>query len=347
MGKYIEIAGRKIGKDYDPIVIAEIGINHEGSLEVAKEMVDAAYNSGIEIIKHQTHIPEKELSPLAKEMKMSNIDNINLYESLEKICLTEDEEKELKRYVEEKGMIFISAPFSFEAVERLERMGIKAYKISSSQMNNYPLVEYIASTRKPIIMSTGMNGMEEVKKAVEIIKRYHNDFALLHCTNIYPTPADKIRLNVLKEIEATFPEAVIGLSDHSLNNNSSYAALALGASIIERHFTDRKDRKGKDIAWSMTPEEAKELIDYSKDIRKMKKGKKQALKEEKEIIEITFKTVVTKRPIRKGSTITRDDLTTKGPNKSGIPAKELYKVVWKKAAKDIAENHHMQWEDIC
>ena len=268
MAKYIKIAGRKIGKDYDPVIIAEIGINHDGNLEIAKEMVDAAYNAGIEIIKHQTHIPEEELSPLAKEMKMSNTDNINLFDSLEKICLTESEEKELKKYVEKKGMIFISAPFSFAAVDRLERMGIQAYKISSSQKNNYPLVEYVASTRKPIIMSTGMNDIEGVKKAVKTIERYHDNYAILHCTNIYPTPADKIRLNAMKELEETFDDAIIGLSDHSLNNNSSYAALALGASIIERHFTDRKDRIGKDIPWSMTPEEAKLLLNYSKDIRR-------------------------------------------------------------------------------
>lgn len=347
MGKYIEIEGRKIGPDYDPVVIAEIGINQEGSLEVAKAMVDAAYNSGIEIIKHQTHIPEEELSPLAKEMKMPDDEEINLYESLKKICLTEEEERELKKYVEDKGMIFISAPFSFAAVDRLENMNIKAYKISSAQMNNYPLLEYVASKRKPIILSTGMNDISAIKKAVKTIEKYHEKYALLHCTNIYPTPADKIRLNALKELEENFPGAIIGLSDHSLNNHSSYAALALNASIIERHFTDRKDRPGKDIPWSMTPDEAKELLSYAKDIRKMKQGKKQALEEEKEFIELTFNTVVTKRPIRKGSIITKDDLTTKGPNKTGIRAEYLYKVIWKKAVRNLDENYHLNWEDIC
>lgn len=347
MPKHIEIAGRKIGQEYEPVVIAEIGINHEGSLKIAKEMVDAAYNSGVEIIKHQTHIPEEELSPLAKEMQLSKIKNGNFYDSLEAICLTEEEEIELKRYVEEKGMIFISSPFSFAAVDRLERMNVAAYKISSSQMNNYPLVEYVASKRKPIIISTGMNDMDGVKKAVNTIKKYHEEFAILHCTNVYPTPADKIRLNALNEIEQAYPGAVIGLSDHSLDNYSSYAALALGASIIERHFTDKKTRRGKDIIWSMTPEEAKDLSSYAKVINKMKQGKKQALDEEKEFIEMTFQTVVAKRPIRKGSTITKDDLTVKGPNKKGIPAEDLYKVVWKKAIRDIDKNTHLQWDDIC
>lgn len=344
MAKYIEIAGRKIGKDYDPIVIAEIGNNHGGSLEVAKSMVDIAKKCGVEIVKHQTHIPEEEVSPVGKDMTFVN--NLNLMESLKSICLSEKEEVELKNYVESKGMIFISAPFSFAAVDRLERMDIPAYKISSSEMNNYPLVEYVASTRKPIIMSTGMNGIDEVREAIKVIERYHDNYALLHCTNVYPTPANRIRLNAMLELEENFPDSIIGLSDHSLNNYSSYAALALGASIIERHFTDSKERIGNDIQWSMMPDEAKRLVDYAKDIRKMKEGKKQALKEEKEIIELTFSTVVTKRAIRKGSTITKEDLTTKGPNKSGIPAKDLYKVVWKRAQKNLPENYHLQWEDI-
>ena len=226
-------------------------------------------------------------------------------------------------------------------------MGVKAYKISSSQMNNYPLVEYVASKRKPIILSTGMNDIAGVKKAVDTMKKYHDQFALLHCTNIYPTPADKIRLNALKELEKAFPNTVIGLSDHSLNNNSSYAALTLGASIIERHFTDKKNRKGSDIPWSMTPEEAKQLLSFARDIHKMMPGKKEPIEEEKEVIEMTFNTVVTKRPIRKGSILTKEDLTTKGPNKLGIPAEDLYKVLWKKVSRDLAANYHLQWEDIC
>lgn len=346
MDKYFEISGRRIGPKYEPIIIAEIGINHGGDLDVAKAMVDAAYKSGLEVIKHQTHIPEEEITSLAKELKMCQSDDCNLYETLEKISLTEEQERELKKYVEDKEMIFISAPFSFAAVDRLERMNIPAYKISSTMMNNYPLLEYVASKRKPIILSTGMNDMEAVRKAVKTIKKYHSEFALLHCTNIYPTPADKLRLNSLKEFEDAFPKGIIGLSDHSLNNFSSYAALSLGASIVEKHFTDRTDRTGPDIKWSMTPKEAKELLAFAKDINKMKEGKKEALAEELEVSEKLFNTVVTTRSIRKGSCLTKDDLTTKGPNQSGIPAEDLYKVVWKKAKKDFPADYHLEWEDL-
>ena len=342
MAKFIEIAGRRIGKDYDPVVIAEMGINPGGSLEVAKAMVDSAYEAGIEIIKHQTHIPEE-------DVKIGNLEEKHFYDDAEKNAFSEEEERELKAYVEAKGMIFISAPFSFEAVDRLEKMNIAAYKITSSEMDNYPLVEYVASKRKPIILSTGMNNIEGVKKAVETIKQYHENFAIQHCTNIYPTPPDKIRLNAIKELQDAFPNEILGLSDHSLNNYSCYAAMALGASIVERHFTDNKNRIGKEIAWSMDQDEAKELVGFSKAINKMKEGKKELLQEEIQEFKGKHKTInalVTTKRILKNSTITKADLTTKTVDKDGIPAEELYKVIWKKCIKDLPADHIITQEDF-
>lgn len=342
MSKYIEIAGRRIGQDYDPVVIAEMGINHGGSLEVAKAMVDCAYEAGIEIIKHQTHLPEE-------NVKIGNLEEKHFYDDAEKNMFTEEQERELKAYVESKGMIFLSAPFSFAAVDRLERMNIAAYKISSSEMDNYALLEYVASKRKPIILSTGMNNVEGVKKAVETIKKYHDNFAIQHCTNIYPTPPDKIRLNALKELEKAFPGVILGLSDHSLNNYSCYAAMSLGASIVERHFTDQKDRPGKEIAWSMDANEAKELVAYSKIINKMKAGKKEVLQEEIEEFgdkKEKINALVTAKRLIRNSTITKADLTTKTILGQGIPAEELYKVIWKKSKKDLPADYVLKWEDI-
>jgi len=186
MNKYIEIEGRKIGKDYPPIVIAEIGINHNGSLQVAKEMVDAAYNAGAEIVKHQTHIVEDEMCKSAKYVKPGNSDK-SIYDIMEDAALNEQDEKELKQYVEEKGMIFLSTPFSRAAVERLERLGVSAYKIGSGECNNYPLIEHIASKGKPMIIATGMNDIDSVKETVRIVEKYKVPYALLHTTNLYPT----------------------------------------------------------------------------------------------------------------------------------------------------------------
>ncbi len=345
MNKFIQIKNRKIGKDYDPVVIAEIATNHYGNLQIAKQIVDEAHKAGIEIIKHQTHIPEKELSPLAKDIQIESV-NSNLYDWIMKCSLDEKDEIALKDYVESKGMIFISAPFSFEAVDRLEKMDIPAYRISSTQMNNFPLVEYIASKRKPILLSTGMNNIETIREAVEVIKRYHEDYVIMHCTNIYPTPADKIRLHAIEELQEAFPNNIFGLSDHSVNNNSCYAAMTMGVSIVEKHFTDTRDRIDQDVEWSMTRQECSELISFAKQINDMKKGDKVPLEEEKEQMEMYFNTIVTKRKIRKGSAITKEDITTKSPNKLGIKAQDMYRVLWKKAKRDLEPNYHLEWEDI-
>ena len=152
----MKIENRIIGKDYPPLVIAEIGINHEGSLDVAKQMVDAAASSGTEIIKHQTHVVEDEMSPVAKNVIPGNAD-VSIYEIMERCALSYDEELELKNYVESKGLIFLSTPFSRDAANRLEEMDVSSYKIGSGECNNYPLIKHIAKFGKPMIVSTGMN----------------------------------------------------------------------------------------------------------------------------------------------------------------------------------------------
>src|SRR6266571_1223528 len=184
---FIEIAGRKIGYDYDPLVIAEIGINHEGSLQTAKEMIHAAANAGVEVVKHQTHIVEDEMSGAAKKIIPGNA-NVSIYEIMHRCALSEEEELEMKNYAESKGMIFISTPFSRAAADRLHGFNVPAYKIGSGECNNYPLLEHIADFGKPVILSTGMNTIESVSKAVAIFRKHHTPYALLHTTNLYPTP---------------------------------------------------------------------------------------------------------------------------------------------------------------
>ena len=164
----IQIQNRKIGLNHPPLVIVEIGINHEGSLKTAFEMVDAAWKSGAEIIKHQTHIVEDEMSKEAKKVIPGNA-SVSIYEIMERCALNEEDEIKLKNYIESKGMIFISTPFSRAAANRLERMGVSAYKIGSGECNNYPLIEHIASFGKPMIVSTGMNDIKSIKKTVILI----------------------------------------------------------------------------------------------------------------------------------------------------------------------------------
>ena len=342
--KFIQIAKRKIGLDFAPLVIAEIGINHNGSVQVARQMAQAAINAGAEIIKHQTHIPEEEMSAEARHTIPGNA-TVSIYDIMARCALSEQEEQALKEFVERQGTIFISTPFSFAAVDRLEKLGVPAYKIGSGEMNNLPLVDYIASLRKPIFLSTGMNPLDSVKRTVEVITRHHDQFVLLHTTNVYPTPAHLIRLGALEELKAAFPGEIIGLSDHSLNNLACLAATALGASVLERHFTDRKDRPGEDIRCSMTPAECTALIKESAEIAQMRGGSKKAVAEEEVTIQFAFSSVVAKRDIAAGVPLQAADLTTKRPA-GGIAAAELNHLIGRKARRAIKAGTQLQWTDL-
>jgi N-acetylneuraminate synthase len=342
---FIQIGERKIGEDYEPIVIAEIGINHEGSLEVAKQMVDAAHRAGAEIIKHQTHVVEDEMSKEAKNVIPGNTD-VSIYDVMARCALNEADEIELKEYAESKGMIYLSTPFSRAAAVRLEKMGVLAYKIGSGECNNYPLIEYIASFGKPMIVSTGMNDIESIKKTVAILEQYKVQYSLLHCTNLYPTPPHLVRLGGMQELQKEFPNAVIGLSDHSANNNACLAATALGASVLERHFTDTKDRPGPDIVCSMDPNELSQLIVGSKEIAQMRGGKKEAAKEEQVTIDFAFATVVTIKDLKAGEYLSEENIWVKRPGTGEIKAEYYKSLLGKKVTKDISSDEHLNWDDV-
>ena len=342
---WIEISGRRIGQNYTPLVIAEIGINHDGSLKTAKEMVDAAFLAGAEIIKHQTHIVEDEMSHIAKSVKPEHADS-SIYEIMERCSLSEVEENELKQYVESKGMIFISTPFSRAAADRLERMGVVAYKIGSGEMNNLPLISHIASFKKPLIVSTGMNDISSVRNTVELLRRYNIQFALLHTTNLYPTPSELVRLGAMQELMREFPDLVVGLSDHTINNNACLAATALGASILERHFTDSKKRLGPDISCSMDPNELRELINSSKEIFKMRGGNKIPVLEEKATMDFAFSTVVTIKDVNEGEIFDMSNIWVKRPGIGEIPADQYEYIIGKKAKKFLPKDIHLTRNDI-
>ena len=341
----ISIEERKIGEAYPPLVIAEIGINHEGSLETAFEMVDAAHSAGAEMVKHQTHVVDDEMSHLAKEVVPGNAD-VSIYEIMRRCALNEEDERKLKAYVESKGMIFISTPFSRAAADRLERMGVSAYKIGSGECNNYPLIEHIASFGKPMIVSTGMNTIDSVRKTVDILEKYNVPYALLHTTNLYPTPPELVRLGGMQALQDAFPNAVVGLSDHTTSNLACFAATALGASLLERHFTDSMERKGPDIVNSMDAEAMQELIKGSAEIALMRGGKKEPAKEEQVTIDFAFATVVTIQPINKGEVFTKENLWVKRPGTGEILAENYNDVLGKKAVHDLENDEHLCWSDF-
>ena len=345
MKPFIEISGRKVGEDFPPLVIAEIGINHEGSLVTAKEMVDAARRAGAEIVKHQTHIVEDEMSAEAKKIIPGNAD-VSIYEIMERCALKEEEELELKKYVESKGMIFISTPFSRAAANRLQKFDVPAFKIGSGECNNYPLLDHIAAFGKPVILSTGMNSVESVKKAVAIFDRAKVPVALLHTTNLYPTPVNLVRLGAMQQLHNVFPEKVFGLSDHTLNNNACLGAVALGASILERHFTDHMERTGPDIVCSMDEETCKNLIKNSAEIALMRGGEKIPAAEEKVTIDFAFATVCTIAPVKKGEVLTKENIWVKRPGSGEIPAEEYKELLGKIAAVDIKTDVQLSRKDF-
>lgn len=345
MNPYIEIAGRKIGPDFPPLVIAEIGINHEGSLKVAKEMVDAAHRAGIEVVKHQTHIVEDEMSGAAKKVIPGNAD-VSIYEIMERCSLNETEELELKNYVESKGMIFISTPFSRAAANRLQKFDIPAYKIGSGECNNYPLLEHIASFGKPVILSTGMNTIESIRKAVAIFDKHKVPVALLHTTNLYPTPTHLVRFGAMSQMHEAFSEKVFGLSDHTLNNNACLGAVALGASILERHFTDHMQRTGPDIVCSMDEDTTAQLIGGSEEIWKMRGGIKEPAQEEQVTIDFAFATVCAIANIKKGEVFTKDNIWVKRPGTGKILAEHFDEVLGKKASRDINNDEQLDFSDF-
>lgn len=341
----IEIAGRKIGENHPPVVIAEIGINHGGSLDLAIEMVDSAIDAGVEIIKHQTHVIEDEMSEEAKGIVPGNSDK-NIHQIMTECALNEEDEFKLFKYVKQKDLIFMSSPFSREAAKRLERFGIDAIKIGSGECNNYPLIKFVAKMGMPVVMSTGMNTIETIRPSVEILKNNNIPLALLHCTNVYPTPPELIRLDAITVLKNEFPDTVVGLSDHSLSNYPCLGAVALGASILERHYTDTMNREGPDICCSMDPRALKELIEGSKIIHQSKGFGKGPIAEEEKTIAFAFASVVTTREIEAGEILTEENLWVRRPGGGDFSVNDYDALIGKKAISKIAKNVQLRKSDV-
>lgn len=340
-----KLGNRMVGSQYPPLVIAEIGINHNGSLESAISLADDAIDAGIEVIKHQTHVVEDEMTSEAKSVIPGNSDK-SIYQIMEECALNEEDEIALKEHVESRGKIFISTPFSRAAADRLEAMGVCGYKIGSGECNNYPLIEHIAAFGKPIILSTGMNDLNSIRPAVEIFRKYKIPYALLHTTNIYPTPNHLVRLGAMTELAEAFDDAVVGLSDHTITNHACFGAVALGASILERHFTDSMTREGPDIINSMDPSAAQDLILGVNIIFEERGGSKGPVDEELPTIKFAFASVVSINNIKRGEIFSKDNLWVKRPGTGEILAEEYESILGKRAMNDILSGQQLKLEDI-
>ncbi|MBD1383013.1 N-acetylneuraminate synthase family protein [Metabacillus arenae] len=339
---FIQIGDRKIGEGYSPFVIPEIGINHEGDINKAIQMIDDAYEAGAEIVKFQSHVIEDEMIPEAGKVIPGNAKE-SILEIMSRCALTLEEEIKLKEYTESKGMIYLSTPFSRAAADRLNEMGVQAFKIGSGECNNYPLIDHIASFGKPIILSTGMNNLDSIEKAVEILERRGVQYALLHCVSMYPTPYDRVMLGAIDDLKERFPNAVLGLSDHSLGNYTCFGSIPYGSSILEKHFTSDKSWPGPDVEISIDPAELKDLIIGTDAIWKALGGKKEIQAEEQVTIDFAYSCVVSTKEIKKGDTFSKDNIWVKRPGTGEIKAVDYDKVVGQVADEDIPANVHIKW----
>jgi N-acetylneuraminate synthase len=343
MSPELRLGHRKVGPEYPPLVVAEIGINHEGDVEKAIRMVDDAYSVGCECVKFQCHVVEDEMIP--NDVVPANATE-SIWHIMSRCALSEEEDIRLKRYVEAKGMIYLCTPFSRAAAKRLEGMGVCAYKIGSGECNNYPLVRHVASYGKPVILSTGMNDLASITPAVEILRGAGVPFAVLHCTSMYPTPYEKVRLGALRVLAQHFPDAVVGLSDHSIGNYTCFAALALGASILEKHFTSDKTWPGPDIPISIDPPQLKELIEGSRAIHLALDGTKDILPEEQPTIDFAYACVVSICDIAEGEKLTRENIWVKRPGTGEIKAVHFESLLGRRLRRDVPKDTQLMWADL-
>lgn len=333
-----------LGVNCPPIIIAEVGINHEGSIRRAMEMIDAAVEAGAPVVKFQCHIPEKEM--IETDMTPGEISKDRLWDIISRCTLSESEERELQSYCAEKGIMYLSTPFSREAADRLDEMGVPAFKIGSGECNNLPLLDHIASLGKPIILSTGMNDLPSIRDSVKTIQSHGVPLALMHCTSLYPTPYDQIRLGAIDELRQSFEGLPIGLSDHTLGIWTALGAVALGACVLEKHFTTSRSLPGPDVSMSIEPHELAMLVEGAEAIWLGRGGQKNILDEEQPIIDFAYASVVSIKEIKAGEVFSKENIWVKRPGDGEFLAGDFEKLIGQTAAMDIKADRQIKIEDV-
>jgi N,N'-diacetyllegionaminate synthase len=335
--KAIKIADKLIAEGQPCFIIAEAGVNHNGDLKLAKKLVDIAAEAGADAVKFQTFKTESIVTVAAEKAayQQDTTGGGTQYEMLKKLELGERDFRELANYTKNRGIIFLSTAFDTGSVDSLARLGVPAFKIPSGEINNFPLLKYIACQKKPVILSTGMSVMAEVAEAVKFLKKEGAaDIILLHCVTSYPAKVEDTNLKVMESMRRRF-RLPVGLSDHTAGIYVPVAAVALGACIIEKHFTIDKNMPGPDHRASLEPAELKEMVRAIKDIDKaMGDGLKRPTETEEANKQVARRSLVAKTDIPAGTVITGEMLDIKRPG-TGIEPKNINKVIGKKAAETI------------
>lgn len=326
-------------------IIAEAGVNHNGSLEIAKKMVDAAGKAGADAIKFQTfkaeNIVTKNASRAEYQVKNTGEDT-SQYSMLKKLELSYDDFRELKAYCDDSGIEFLSTPFDLESIDFLQELGIRFLKIPSGEITNFPYLRKIGQTGMPVIMSTGMSTLEEVGEAIRVLREYgSNEISLLHCTTEYPAPLDSVNLKVMQTMAEAF-NLPVGYSDHTSGIAVSVAAVAMGAVIIEKHFTLDRNMEGPDHKASLEPDELKAMVQSIRDVEMaMGTGEKGLSYSELKNVSVVRKSIVAKRAIRKGMLFSEDNLSVKRPG-TGVNPMQWNKVIGLCAKRDYEEDEMIE-----
>jgi len=326
-------------------VIAEVGSVHDGSFGNARSLIDAAAASGADAVKFQTHIAEAET--LRDAPAPPYFRGEPRFEYFERTAFTPEQWKAIREHCTEQGVEFLSSPFSIEAVELLEKVGVGRYKIGSGEVTNIPLLEVVARTGRPILLSSGMSTWAELDEAVEVIRRHHDRLTLLQCTSEYPCPAEEVGLNVMLEMRDRY-DLDVGLSDHTLSNYAAFAAVALGARVVEKHFTFSRLMYGSDARHSLEPSELEDLVRGVRAIEATlahpvdKDVVAARLRPMKDIFE---KSVVAVVDIPAGTVIDETMLAVKKPG-TGIPARRLGEVAGRRASRFIQMDTLLKEDDF-
>lgn len=328
--KKVRLGDRLVGDGESCFIIAEAGVNHNGDVNLAKKLIDAAREAKADAVKFQSFKAENVVirkAPKAKYQKQTTGSAESQYEMIKKLELKEQDFKDLFDYAHRKGIIFLSSPFDKRSIDLLDKLGIPAFKIGSGEITNLPLISYIAQKGKPIILSTGMSTMAEIKEALQVINdEGTRDIVLLHCITSYPAKVESSNLRVMRTLKRAF-KLPVGLSDHTIGITVPIAAVALGAAALEKHFTLDKNLPGPDHKASLTPEELNQMIIVVRQVEKaMGNGIKSPTEEEEKIREVVRRSIVARVEISKGTLITEEMLDIKRPG-TGIKPKYMNKVI--------------------
>jgi sialic acid synthase SpsE len=337
----ITIGGRAIGAGHPCFVIAEAGINHNGDVSLASELVHAAADAGADAIKFQTHFPEHEM--LRGGATAAYVGE-SLFDLLTRTALSRDDHFTLRDLAAKRGIVFLSTPFSREAADFLETVGVPAYKTGSGELTNLPLQQHIARKGKPMIVSTGMSTPEEIDRTVEAIRAIGTPFALMHCTSTYPTPYEHVQIDCIPTLQRKHGVPV-GFSDHTVGGSIALAAVTLGANLVEKHFTTSRSLPGPDQQGSIEPAELTEIVKGIRAIEQARGATKTIQPGEQEVRDMALHSVVSLRDIAAGATIDKDDVWPKRPG-TGIPARQLGEVIGRVAKHPIASGRLLQWDDL-